>query len=404
MARYARSHRAVKIHTAEQHGAAAIIIYSDPADDGYAKGLTWPEGPWRADFSRRAAMENIAGSGMAILCRLAWARAPMCWNPLLRLRCRAFPPWFCLTKKPRKSCRNFAAPRFRLAFKERLPFTYRLGPGPAVVKLDVQMDAELPDYPRYRRAAARKESGALGGARNPSRCLDLRRHGSGQRNIGGVTKPRVRWRRWRNRAGCRTAPSCSPSGMPKSLGWLVPPSMPRHSKRELRQKAVAYINTDLFMQRAFFGGGTPSLRDFLVQVTKDVPALSGKGSVYDEWRADAGRSSPERAAEGQKFRSGTGGSRQRRRFRGLPGLSWACRHYRCSMILRAATALIIPTTTRDITWSISAILVSTWRGRSRKSSASTVMRLADAAVLPYRYSHYAQKISEFLETRRTWGG
>ena len=50
MARYARSHRAVKIHTAQEHGAAAIIIYSDPADDGYAKGLTWPEGPWRADF------------------------------------------------------------------------------------------------------------------------------------------------------------------------------------------------------------------------------------------------------------------------------------------------------------------------------------------------------------------
>jgi N-acetylated-alpha-linked acidic dipeptidase len=50
MARYARSHRAVKIHTAQEHGAGAIIIYSDPADDGYAKGLTWPKGPWRADF------------------------------------------------------------------------------------------------------------------------------------------------------------------------------------------------------------------------------------------------------------------------------------------------------------------------------------------------------------------
>ena len=50
LARYAKSHRAVKIHTAQEHGATAIIIYSDPADDGYLKGLTWPEGPWRADF------------------------------------------------------------------------------------------------------------------------------------------------------------------------------------------------------------------------------------------------------------------------------------------------------------------------------------------------------------------
>lgn len=50
MARYAKSRRAVKIHTAQEHGSAAIIIYSNPADDGYAKALTWPEGPWRADF------------------------------------------------------------------------------------------------------------------------------------------------------------------------------------------------------------------------------------------------------------------------------------------------------------------------------------------------------------------
>ena len=33
----------------------------------------------------------------------------------------------------------------------------------------------------------------------------------------------------------------------------------------------------------------------------------------------------------------------------------------------------------------------------------TVMRLADAAVLPYRYSHYAHKISDFLDDAATWG-
>ena len=34
----------------------------------------------------------------------------------------------------------------------------------------------------------------------------------------------------------------------------------------------------------------------------------------------------------------------------------------------------------------------------------TVMRLADAAVLPYRYSHYAHKISDFLDRRGHLGG
>jgi N-acetylated-alpha-linked acidic dipeptidase len=40
------SYRGFKALTAQQRGAAAILIYSDPADDGYAKGKVYPEGPW----------------------------------------------------------------------------------------------------------------------------------------------------------------------------------------------------------------------------------------------------------------------------------------------------------------------------------------------------------------------
>ena len=55
-------------------------------------------------------------------------------------------------------------------------------------------------------------------------------------------------------------------------------------QKELREKAVVYINTDLYMQGRFDGGGTPSLRDFLVEVARDVPSWTGRGSVYDGWR------------------------------------------------------------------------------------------------------------------------
>jgi hypothetical protein len=47
----------VKIHTAQERGAAGIIIYSDSADDGFSRGLEWPEGPWRAGF------QNQGGNG-----------------------------------------------------------------------------------------------------------------------------------------------------------------------------------------------------------------------------------------------------------------------------------------------------------------------------------------------------
>ena len=40
------SYRGFKALTAEQRGAAGILIYSDPADDGFRKGATYPQGPW----------------------------------------------------------------------------------------------------------------------------------------------------------------------------------------------------------------------------------------------------------------------------------------------------------------------------------------------------------------------
>jgi N-acetylated-alpha-linked acidic dipeptidase len=43
------SYRGFKALTAEQRGAAGILIYSDPADDGFKKGAVYPKGPWGPD-------------------------------------------------------------------------------------------------------------------------------------------------------------------------------------------------------------------------------------------------------------------------------------------------------------------------------------------------------------------
>lgn len=43
------SYRGFKAFTAQQRGAAGILIYSDPADDGYGQGKTYPNGPWGPD-------------------------------------------------------------------------------------------------------------------------------------------------------------------------------------------------------------------------------------------------------------------------------------------------------------------------------------------------------------------
>jgi N-acetylated-alpha-linked acidic dipeptidase len=47
--RYGANFRGVKVYIAQQRGAAGVLIYSDPQDDGYYKGDAYPLGPWRPD-------------------------------------------------------------------------------------------------------------------------------------------------------------------------------------------------------------------------------------------------------------------------------------------------------------------------------------------------------------------
>src|SRR5580704_17966832 len=49
--RYGEVFRGVKPSLASQYGAAGVILYSDPWDDGYFKGDPYPKGPWRPDTS-----------------------------------------------------------------------------------------------------------------------------------------------------------------------------------------------------------------------------------------------------------------------------------------------------------------------------------------------------------------
>ena len=49
LVRYGQNFRGVKAFVAQEHGAAGVLIYSDPADDGWRRGDKYPQGPWRPD-------------------------------------------------------------------------------------------------------------------------------------------------------------------------------------------------------------------------------------------------------------------------------------------------------------------------------------------------------------------
>jgi N-acetylated-alpha-linked acidic dipeptidase len=49
--------RALKVKAAETWGISGVLIYSDPAEDGFKKGPVWPDGPWRpSDSVQRGAV------------------------------------------------------------------------------------------------------------------------------------------------------------------------------------------------------------------------------------------------------------------------------------------------------------------------------------------------------------
>jgi N-acetylated-alpha-linked acidic dipeptidase len=404
MARYARSHRAVKIHTAQQHGAAAIIIYSDPADDSYAKGLTWPEGPWRADF------QSQDGNGKY---SWFWHGDPL--SPGVGARANSnvldpanaptlprIPAIVLSSREAAKILSQLRGPGVPAGFQGALPFAYRLGAGPAVVNLNVQMDAG--------RRPIRDIVARLRG-KNPDRWVVLGTHhdawtfggmdpGSGTSGVYETARA----------LGALAKQGWTPERSivfafwdAEEFGLVGSTEYAEAFESELRQKAVTYINTDLFMQGHFFGGGTPSLRDFLVQVTQDVPALTGHGSVHDEWRADSWQKQPvARRRQGPKdfevelAALGSGADFVPfQDYLGLPTLSvqydsdGSYGAYHSNYDSRYYVEHF-----SDPGFHVARTLAQVF--------GVMVMRLADAAVLPYRYSHYAHKISDFLEDAATW--
>lgn len=142
IARYGGGWRGLKPKLAYEHGAIGCIIYSDPADDGYAQGLTIPEGPMRPKWGvQRGSVSDttlyagdpltpgepsvpgtkrIAIKDSKVIMQIP--TLPISWGdaePLLQqLGGRTVPT----------------------AWRGALPLTYRFGPGPAKVHLKVESD------------------------------------------------------------------------------------------------------------------------------------------------------------------------------------------------------------------------------------------------------------------------
>jgi N-acetylated-alpha-linked acidic dipeptidase len=297
IARYGRSWRGVKPKLAAEHGAVGCLIYSDPHEDGYFQGEVFPDGAWRPkDGVQRGSVLDVShqpgdpltpGVGATKDARrlaLGEARA-ITRIPVLPISYADAQPLLDAIEGP-------VAPE---AWRGALPITYRVGPGPATVRLKVQSNWNVTTV--YNVVAR------IPGATDPDEWVVRGNHHDAWVNgaedpISGMA-PMLEEARalgellkagWKPR---RTIVYCAwDAEEPMLLGsteWA------EHHAAELRQKAVAYINTDSNGRGFLDAAGSHALERFVNELARDIEDPETRLAVWK--RAQLRRIAEARTAE-----------------------------------------------------------------------------------------------------------
>lgn len=153
----------------------------------------------------------------------------------------------------------------------------------------------------------------------------------------------------------------------------------------LRQGAICYINTDLYTNGPLDAGGTPSLRDFLIEVARDV--ADGSGTVYDGWRTKDLKPLGS-GADFVPFQDYVGLPTLAIEFNATGGYTYG--PYHSNYDTRGFVERVA-----DPGFQRGAQLV--------RVLGTTALRLGESQILPFRFSHYARKLSEFADAAAKWG-
>ncbi len=293
IARYGMNFRGVKVYLAQQRGAAGVVIYSDPADDGYFQGDKYPRGPWRPDtgVQRGSVQYMFKYPGDATTPDVASTPGlpPSRRLPLSQISSLPTIPSMPLSYHDAAPIlENLGGPVAPRDWQGALPFSYHVGGVGAIkVHMRLKMDyaertiwdviGKIPgtDFPDEWVVAGNHRDAWVFGAVDPSSGTTAMLEAV--RGVGALLA-----QGWKPR---RTVFFCSwdgeEEGLIGSTEWAE-----EHAKQLAH--AVAYINTDAGVSGSHFeASSVPSLKQFIREVTMEVPSPKG-GSVYDEWKRDQG--------------------------------------------------------------------------------------------------------------------
>ncbi len=285
------SYRGFKALTAEREGAAAILIYSDPAEDGFKKGKVFPDGPWgpESHIQRGAITYDFMVPGDPLT--PGWASVPGAKRiPLEQAvsvpKIMALPLSY---KDAQPLLENLGGPRAPDDWQGGLPIEYHLGGERVRVHVKIEMDNSIKPYyvveGRIRGGALPDEWVVLGNHRDawvfggvdPS---------SGTASMMEVTRALGQLKKQGTRPR-RTVIVCSWDG--EEVGLTGSTEWGEQFADDLRRKAVAYLNVDSSTSGPDFdGSAVASLAPMLVETTRSLQDPAGK-SLYEAWKLSAAR-------------------------------------------------------------------------------------------------------------------
>ena len=391
IARYGRSFRGIKAREAEKRGAVALLIYTDPLDDGFARGDVYPDGPMRPlEGVQRGSVFNGAGDPLTpgYAAKPGAPRIPIAQTSLPKIP--VVPISALNAQKLMQDLRGVDIPA---NWQGGMSMRYHVGPGPARAKVDVKTDAvtagtktiwdtfgiirgtEFPD--EYVYIGGHRDGWGPGAADNVSGIVSVLESAKSIADMvakGWRPKRTIVFATW----------DAEEWGLVGSTEYVEDDSL------KLMKGAVAYFNQDVAAQGSTFGGGgTPSLRGVLRDVLQTIPDPQGRGMVYDAWRSTSGirdTASPPMGDPG-------GGSDFAGFYNhlGIPIAEWG---------FGGASG------TYHSTYDTFAWMEKfgdknfTYHATAARIGATILVRMADADILPYDYVEFAQTMRRYLPAMR----
>ena len=272
LTRYGGGWRGLKPKLAYEHGAVGCLIYSDPRDDGYGAGDTYPKGGFRPrDAVQRGSVQDLTlYSGDPLtpgVGAVPGAKRLALKDAKTLLKIPVLPISYADAEPLLAALGGRVAPA---AWRGGLPLTYHIGPGPAQVHMKVLSDWN--QKPIYDVVAKIK------GSDEPDRWIIRGNHHDGwvfgamdplagqvalmaeAKSIGKLLKEG-----WRPR---RTLVYSSWDG--EEPGLLGSTEWAEQHAAELKVKAVMYVNSDTNGRGFLQAEGSHALQHFLSEVARDV--------------------------------------------------------------------------------------------------------------------------------------